>query len=154
MNSKLYTDAFDSKYWVWGSDDTAPRFLHTMIRVRDFEAALRFYIEGLGMHVLDRFDIPARRVTALFIGFGDYGSGGLLELTHIWDVDSYTHGTGYGHISIGAPDLAATVAKLEAMGTEITLRPTVYYEGGPAIAFVKDPDGYSIELVQTSRRNA
>jgi lactoylglutathione lyase len=121
-----------------------------MIRVNDFDVALRFYVDGLGMKVLDRFDIESRRVTLLFIGYGGYAEGGLLELTRGWDADGpYSHGTGYGHISIGVPDIAAMVAKLEAMGVEITSRPKALMAGGPSVAFVKDPDGYEIELIQT-----
>ncbi|MEZ5441768.1 MAG: VOC family protein [Lysobacterales bacterium] len=145
--------SYDDKQWVWGTDDSRPRFLHAMIRVRDFDAMLRFYTEVIGMKQLgERFDVPARRVTAVFIGFDSYAAGGCLELVHRWDVEEpYTHGTGYGHISIGTPDMAATVARFDELRVEFTLRPTVLLEGGPQVAFIKDPEGYSIELVQTRR---
>ena len=145
-------DAFDPKLWVWGARDESPRFLHTMIRVKDFEASMRFYVDGLGMTVLDRFDVPVRRSTGVFLGFADYAAGGLLELAQNWDAEGpYSHGTGYGHIAIGVPDIMAMVAKLEAMGSEITLRPKVLLAGGPHVAFAKDPDGYSVELIETRR---
>jgi lactoylglutathione lyase len=124
-----------------------------MARVTDFDAALRFYVEGFGMKVLmDKFHAEARRVTAMFLGFDDFTVGGCLELAKNWDAKGpYSHGSGYADISIGVPDLAAMVTKLEAMGTEIGLRPTVLLEGGSRVAFVKDPDGHAVELVQTKR---
>jgi lactoylglutathione lyase len=121
-----------------------------MIRIQDFERSLRFYVDGLEMSALDRFDIPLRRVTAQFIGFDGYDGGGCLELVCPWDADGpFTHGTGYGHISIGVPDMPGTIARLEAAGVVITTPPTVLLPGGPHVAFVSDPDGYSIELIET-----
>jgi lactoylglutathione lyase len=152
MSGKDPVNEFDARYWVWGSDAHKPRVLHTMIRVSDFEAALRFYVDGLGMAVKDRYDIEARRVTAIYLGFGDYAEGGVLELAHNWDAtEPCSHGSGYGHLAIGVPDIDATIAKLKAMGAEVTLPPTRYFAGAPQLAFVKDPDGYSIELIQTRR---
>ena len=152
-NSATASENFDPALWVWGSDDTQPRFLHTMIRVREFEPALRFYIEGIGMKVLSRFSVPVRRVDAMFIGYADYAQGGMLELVRLWDHDGpHTHGSGFGHISVSAPDLEATVAKLQGMGVEVITPPTVLVAGGPRVAFVKDFDGYAIELIQTCRK--
>ena len=147
------TDEFDPKWWNWGMNDSKPRFLHTMIRVKDFEAALRFYMDGLGMKQLsERFDVEARRVTAVYLGFEDYAAGGCLELVRRWDVDvPYTHGTGYGHISIGVPDVEPMLARLVAMGAEVTLPPTRLKPGAPYVAFLNDPEGYAIELIQTRR---
>jgi lactoylglutathione lyase len=146
-------EEFDPALWVWGSEDRQPRFLHTMIRVREFEPALRFYIDGLGMKVLSRFSVPVRRVDAMFIGYADFAQGGMLELVRLWDHQGpHTHGSGYGHISVSAPDLEATLAKLVGMGVEVITPPTVLLAGGPKVAFVKDFDGYAIELIQTSRR--
>jgi lactoylglutathione lyase len=146
------TENFDPALWVWGSEETAPRFLHTMIRVREFEPALRFYIDGLGMKVLSRFSVPVRRVDAMFIGFADYAQGGMLELVRLWDHEGpHTHGSGYGHISVSAPNIEATVARLQGMGAEVTTPPTVLVQGGPRVAFVKDFDGYAVELIQTCR---
>jgi lactoylglutathione lyase len=147
------TEDFDPAHWVWGSDETQPRFLHTMIRVREFERALHFYIDGLGMRVLNRFSVESRRVDAMFIGFADYAQGGMLELVRLWDHEgAHTHGSGYGHISISAPELEKTVAKLQSMGAEVVTPPTVLIKGGPLVAFVKDFDGYAIELIQTCRK--
>lgn len=147
------TETFDPALWVWGVDETQPRFLHTMIRVREFEPALRFYIDGLGMKVLTRFSVERRRVDAMFIGYADYAHGGLLELVRLWDHEGpHTHGSGYGHISVGVPDVEAVVSKLTAMGAELVTPPTVLISGGPIVAFVKDFDGYAIELIQTCRK--
>ena len=75
----------------------------------------------------------------------------MLELTHKWDVHEYTHGTGYAHVAVGVADVSAMLDKLEAMGFEIEQRPTILLAGAPEVGFVKDPDGYSVELVQTHR---
>jgi len=147
------TADFDPRNWIWGVDDSQPRLLHTMIRVNDFDASLRFYRDGLGMKVLMKFEVESRRVSAMFIGFGDFYTGGVIELTRQWDVTQpYTHGTHYGHVSVGVPDVEAMVAKLESMGVEIETRPTKLKPGAPLVAFVKDPDGCSVELIQTLRR--
>jgi lactoylglutathione lyase len=143
---------FNSALWVWGSQDSAPRVLHAMIRVPDWEPALRFYVEGLGMKILDRFTVEVRRTDLMFIGYGDYTQGGVIELVRIWDDESEpTHGTGYGHVAIGAPDVVGTVEKLAVMGAEILTPPTVLMPGGPHVAFVKDFHGYTVELIQMSR---
>jgi lactoylglutathione lyase len=142
----------DESLWVWGSSDTKPRLLHTMIRVRDLEASQRFYCEGLGMQVLSRFDSEQGRFTLMFLSFTNFDSGPAIELTYNWDTaEGYTHGSGYGHVSVGAPDIAGLCDRLETFGGTITLRPKHMVVGGPALAFVKDPDGYAVELIQTRR---
>jgi lactoylglutathione lyase len=146
------TGAAEMDLWCWGADATKPRFLHTMIRVKEFDASLRFYLDGLGMKVLDRFDVKVNRVTAMFIGFDGYAAGGCIELVHPWDDEGpYTHAKGHTHISIGVPSLSAMLAKLEPMGVEVIRPPKVLIPGGPAVAFVKDPNGYQVELIQTNR---
>lgn len=151
--SATSADEFNPKLWVWGTAASKPRVLHTMIRVKDFAAAMRFYVEGLGMKQMDPpFHVETRRATGVFLGFEDYAAGGCVELAQNWDATGpYSHGTGYGHIAIGCPDIAGMVARLQAMGAEVTLRPTVLIAGGPHVAFVKDPDGYSVELIETRR---
>jgi lactoylglutathione lyase len=152
MPGEAATTEFNPALWVWGSEDSAPRVLHTMIRVKEWEPALRFYIEGLGMKMLDRFTVEVRRTDLMFIGYGDYNQGGVIELVRIWDDASEpTHGTGYGHVAIGTPDVPGTVEKLAAMGAEILNPPAVLIPGGPQVAFVKDFNGYTVELIQTSR---
>ncbi|HEX7759179.1 MAG TPA: VOC family protein [Caulobacteraceae bacterium] len=140
---------FDPRYWQWGTQDPGPRLLHTMIRVTNLEASLAFYTVGFGMKVLDRFDVPLRRVSAAYIGYADYDAGGLLELTHKWDDLEIVPGS--FHFAIGVPDMEGVLVRLTAAGAEIDLKPTVLVPGGPLVAFVKDPDGYSVELIQTRR---
>jgi lactoylglutathione lyase len=152
MTANTTTDDYNPDFWVWGEDEIKSRFLHAMVRVFDVDAALRFYVEGLGMTVLDKFDVEVRRSTGIFIGYDGYRQSALLELVNKWDDDQpYTHGTGYGHIAIGVPDLPATVEKLEGMGFEVTDQPRVLIAGGPLVAFVKDADGYAVELIQIQR---
>ena len=119
-----------------------------MFRVADFEKSLRFYVETLGMRVLDRFDVASRRATGLFIGFGNYRDSALIELTQKWDVDAYTHGDAFGHVAIGVPDLPGMVKRIEEAGYEVTDQPKVLMAGGPMVAFARDPDGFFVELIQ------
>lgn len=145
-------EKFSPDLWVWGDSEIQPRLLHAMIRVKDFEASLRFYCDTLGMKVLDRFDVESRRATGLFLGFNNYRDSALLELTQKWDVDEYTHGDAFGHVAIGVPDLQGTVSAIEKAGYEVTDQPKVLMDGGPAVAFAKDPDGFYVELIQIRKR--
>ena len=142
---------FRSELWVWGEDEPAPRLLHTMLRVKDFQESLRFYCDTLGMQVLDRFDVESRRATGLFIGYGNYRQSALLELTQKWDVDGYSHGDAFGHVAIGVPDLRAMVRRIEDAGYVVTDQPKVLMQGGPMVAFAKDPDGFAVELIQVQK---
>lgn len=153
MSAETKSEAFREELWMWGQEDQKPRFLHTMIRVKDFDAALDFYIDGLGMKLLcEPFDVPSRRVTACFIGFDSLEAGGCVEIVHLWDHEGdFTHGDGYGHFSVGAPDIEGTLARMVEKGAEVITPPTVLIEGGPAVAFFKDLDGYAVELIQTKR---
>jgi lactoylglutathione lyase len=138
----------DYKSRILGLNASKPQFLHTMIRVKDPDAAVHFYVDGLGMKLLGRVDVESWRVTALFVGFD--ACAGDLELAHYWDGGSpYTPPeVGYFHFAIGVLDLAAIVVKLEAMGVKITMRPEVLTAGSPPVAIVEDPDGYAVELIQ------
>lgn len=143
------------RYWNWGRNADKPRLLHAMIRVRDVDAALRFYVDGLGMKVLDRFDIEAGRFSILFLSYTDYESGPAIELTYNWDQkENYSHGSGYGHIAIGVPDIEEMFARLPAYGGVQVTAPKRQLPGAPLLAFVKDPDGYAIELIQIRRDKA
>ncbi|MGE3744574.1 MAG: lactoylglutathione lyase [Sphingomonadaceae bacterium] len=135
--------------WVWGKDEMRPRLLHTMLRVRDLDKSLAFYRDALGMKELTRFSNDAGRFTICFISFDDYTTAAI-ELTHNWDKNDYQQGDAYGHVAIGVPDIAAACARATDGGYEVTLRPKIMVEGGPALAFVRDPDGYLIELIQTN----
>jgi lactoylglutathione lyase len=152
MDDRTATEQFNPAYWPWGTAATAPRFLHTMIRVRDVDASIRFYVEGLGMKLLDRYDFDSGRFSLVYLAFDGYEGGGAMELTYNWDVkERYSHGSGYGHIAIGVPDIESAVARLEAVGAQVTVRPKKMVAGAPHLAMLKDPDGYTIELIQTRR---
>jgi len=126
------------------------RLLHTMLRVGDLERSLRFYTEVLGMGLLRRKDYPEGRFTLAFVGYGCERETTELELTHNWDTAKYDLGDGYGHIAIGVDDIAATCAAIAAKGGKVVRPPGPMKHGSTVIAFVEDPDGYRIELIQTS----
>jgi len=125
------------------------RMLHTMLRVRDLDKSIDFYTRQLGMAVLRRKDFPGGKFTLAFVGYGDENNTAVLELTHNWDqAEPYDLGDGYGHIAIGVPDIYATCARLEAAGAKIPRPPGPMKHGSTVIAFVEDPDGYKIELIE------
>jgi lactoylglutathione lyase len=142
--------------WVWGENADQPRVLHSMLRVRDVDASLRFYCDGLGMTLLDRYDFDASRFSILFLSYAGYRDGAAaLELTYNWDqAEDYTHGSGYGHVAIGVPDVPAMWERLAEYGGKRGTAPKAMMPGAPQLAFVQDPDGYAIELIQISRNPA
>ena len=130
------------------------RLLHTMLRIHDIERSLGFYCDGLRMREFRRETFPEGKFTLIFIGYGDEANHSVIELTHNWESDTYTHGTGYGHIALEVPDVRQACARLERMGIEIS-RPAGPMSFAPlenglreTIAFVTDPDGYRIELIE------
>ena len=125
------------------------RMLHTMIRVGDLDRSIGFYTGNLGMTLLRRKDYPEGKFTLAFVGYGDETNNTVIELTHNWDTSSYDLGTGFGHVALGVPDIYATCETLAANGVKITRPPGPMKHGGTVIAFVEDPDGYKIELIQT-----
>lgn len=130
------------------------RILHTMIRVNDLAKSLAFYTEVLGMKVLRQKEYPSGRFTLAFVGYGDEESGAVLELTYNWGRDAYTLGDAFGHVAIGVDDIYATCDTIRAKGGKITREPGPMKHGGSVIAFVEDPNGYKIELIQTGSRPA
>ncbi len=128
------------------------RLLHTMLRVGDLERSLTFYTEVLGMRLLRRKDYPDGRFTLAFVGYGDESSTAVLELTHNWDTSSYEIGTGYGHIALGVDDIQATCQAMAAKGGRVVRPPGAMKHGTTVIAFVEDPDGYKVELIQLASR--
>jgi len=130
------------------------RLLHTMLRVGDLNRSLAFYCDLLGMRLLRRKDYPSGRFTLAFVGFGDEHSHTVLELTHNWDTEGYDLGTGFGHIALGVEDIYATCEALRAKGAKIVREPGPMKHGGSEIAFIEDPDGYRIELIQSGSRPA
>jgi lactoylglutathione lyase len=128
------------------------RMLHTMLRVGDLERSLRFYTEVLGMRLLRRKDYPDGRFTLAFVGYGDEAQHTVLELTHNWDTASYEVGTAFGHVALGVDDIYRTCETLRAKGARIVREPGPMKHGGSEIAFIEDPDGYRIELIQLRGR--
>lgn len=127
------------------------RLLHTMIRVKDLDRTIDFYTRLLGMRVLRNTDFEGGRFTNVFIGYGDEDSETVLELTHNWDQEEpYSHGSGFGHLAIGVPDIYATCVALEAENVNIPRPPGPMMHGTTVIAFIEDPDGYKIELIERS----
>jgi lactoylglutathione lyase len=131
----------------------AMRLLHTMLRVGDLERSIAFYTEVLGMRLLRRKDYPGGRFTLAFVGYGDEADTAVLELTHNWDTSSYEIGSGYGHIAIGVDDIAAVCDQMRAKGGRIVREPGPMKNGTTVIAFVEDPDGYKVELIEQSSRS-
>jgi lactoylglutathione lyase len=124
------------------------RILHTMIRVGDLERSLAFYTQVLGMQLLRRRDYPEGRFTLAFVGYGPESEQAALELTHNWDTASYDLGKGYGHVAIAVPDAYAACAEIKRRGGVVTREAGPMKHGETVIAFVQDPDGYKIELIQ------
>ena len=124
------------------------RILHTMLRVGDLAQSIGFYTEVLGMRLLRQHDYPDGRFTLAFLGYGDEASHTVLELTHNWDTSSYELGTGYGHIALAVPDAAAACAEIRARGGRVVREAGPMKHGSTVIAFVEDPDGYKIELIE------
>lgn len=126
------------------------RMLHTMLRVRDLEKSIDFYTRLLGMKLLRRKDYPGGEFTLAFVGYGEEKDHAVLELTYNWgQQEPYDLGSGFGHIAIGVPDVYAACDRLAAEGVKIPRPAGPMKHGGSVIAFVEDPDGYKIELVES-----
>jgi lactoylglutathione lyase len=124
------------------------RYLHTMLRVGDLDRSVKFYTELFGMKELRRREVPDGKYTLSFLGYGDEDSNTVLELTYNWGVDKYEVGTAFGHLAIGMPDVYGACEKMRKAGAKITREPGPVKFGTTVIAFVEDPDGYKIELVE------
>jgi len=122
--------------------------LHTMLRVGDLERSLRFYTDVLGMRLLRRNDYPEGKFTLAFVGFGDESDSTVLELTHNWGVDKYELGNGYGHIAVAVEDARKACEEVKRRGGKVTREAGPMKHGHTVIAFVEDPDGYKIELIE------
>ena len=125
------------------------RLLHTMLRVVDLERSVAFYTTVLGMKLLRRRDYPNGRFTLAFVGYGHEDEVAVLELTHNWEQGTYDRGTAYGHIAISVPDIDAACAKLQSAVVPIVRPPgPMKHDTSEIIAFIEDPDGYQIELIE------
>jgi len=127
------------------------KILHTMLRVGDLERSIGFYTGVLGMRVLRTTERPEQKYSLAFVGYGDESQGAVLELTYNYDVDHYDLGTAFGHVAIEVPDAAAACAAVRAKGGEVTREAGPVKGGNTVIAFVQDPDGYKIELIENKR---
>jgi lactoylglutathione lyase len=119
-----------------------------MLRVGDLERSLAFYTEVLGMRLLRRKDYPDGKFTLAFVGYQDESEGAVIELTYNWDTSSYDLGNGYGHIALEVPDAYKACAEIKSRGGKVTREAGPMKHGTTVIAFVEDPDGYKIELIQ------
>ena len=124
------------------------RLLHTMLRVGDLQRAIDFYTQVLGMTLQRRSENPDYKYSLAFVGYGKNPEHAEIELTHNWGVESYDMGNAYGHIALGVPDVYAACEKIKASGGNVTREPGPVKGGTTVIAFVTDPDGYKIELIQ------
>ena len=124
------------------------KFLHTMIRVGDLDKSIKFYTENFGLKLLRKTDYLGGRFTNVFIGYGDENENTVIELTHNWDTESYELGDGFGHLAFGIPDIYACCDKMRTDGVTISREPGPMKHGTTVIAFVVDPDGYKIELIE------
>lgn len=128
------------------------RILHTMLRVGNLDRSLVFYTEVLGMKLLRQSDYPDGRFTLAFVGYQDESEAAVLELTHNWDTPSYDLGNGYGHIALEVPDAYKACEDIKARGGKVVREAGPMKHGTTVIAFVEDPDGYKIELIQAKGR--
>jgi lactoylglutathione lyase len=124
------------------------RILHTMLRVGDLERSIRFYTDVLGMAVLRTTDRPEQKYRLAFVGYGNESQHAVLELTYNYGVERYDLGTAFGHVAIEVPDAAAACAAVRAKGGTVTREAGPVKGGTTVIAFVQDPDGYKIELIE------
>lgn len=124
------------------------RMLHTMIRVNDLDESLKFYCDVLGMKLLRKKDYESGRFSLAFVGYGSEAENAVIELTFNWDTHQYDLGNAFGHIAIGVEDIYKTCETLRNKGAKISRDPGPMKHGSTEIAFVEDPNGYKIELIQ------
>jgi lactoylglutathione lyase len=129
------------------------RILHTMLRVGDLDRSIAYYRDVLGMELISRKDYPDGKFTLAFLGYGRNPEQAEIELTHNWGVESYELGTAYGHVAVGVDDIHAVCNRIRAAGGKITREPGPMKHGTTVIAFVVDPDGYKIELIEERSRS-
>jgi lactoylglutathione lyase len=130
------------------------RILHTMLRVGDLQRSIDFYTQVMGMQLLRTTDRPDQKYSLAFIGYGDESRGAVLELTYNYGVEKYDLGTAFGHIAIAVDDAYAACERIKASGGTVTREAGPVKGGTTVIAFVQDPDGYKIELIQTKAPQA
>lgn len=122
--------------------------LHTMLRVGDLQQSIDFYTNIMGMQLLRQSDNPEYQYTLAFVGYADEKEQAVLELTYNWGKDSYDHGNAYGHVAFAVQDIYSFCKQISAKGGDVYRQPGPVKGGTTLIAFVRDPDGYAIELIQ------
>ncbi|NKI73797.1 lactoylglutathione lyase [Dickeya sp. CFBP 2040] len=127
------------------------RLLHTMLRVGNLQRAINFYTTVLGMRLLRTSDNPEYKYSLAFVGYTEESDGAVIELTYNWGVDSYEMGTAFGHIALGVDDVAGACERIRQAGGKVTREAGPVKGGTTVIAFVEDPDGYKIELIERSQ---
>lgn len=127
------------------------RLLHTMLRVGDLKRSVDFYTEVLGMRLLRASENPEYKYSLAFVGYSDESEGSVIELTYNWGVESYEMGEAFGHIALGVDDVAKTCEQIRQSGGKITREAGPVKGGSTIIAFVEDPDGYKIELIENKQ---
>ena len=127
------------------------KFLHTMLRVVDLAKSNEFYPNVLGMKVLETADNKEYRYTLVFVGYGTQADSTTIELTYNWDTNEYDQGNAFGHIALGVEDIYSACNDIKARGGKVTREPGPVEDGTTHIAFIVDPDGYQIELIQISQ---
>jgi lactoylglutathione lyase len=130
------------------------KLLHTMLRVGDLDRSIAFYCDILGMKLLRRKDYPDGKFTLAFVGYGDEQNNAVIELTHNWDTKAYDLGNGFGHVALGVENIYTACDAIKNLGGKVTREPGPMKHGSTEIAFVEDPDGYKIELIQLKDRSA
>jgi lactoylglutathione lyase len=123
------------------------KFLHTMIRVNNLDESLKFYCDHLGMKLLRKQDYPGGEFTLAFIGYGDEKNNTVIELTHNWGTSSYDQGSAFGHLALGVDDIYKVCSDLKAKGVKVVREAGPMKHGSAVIAFIEDPNGYKVELI-------
>jgi lactoylglutathione lyase len=124
------------------------KYLHTMIRVNHLEESIKFYIEVLGMNLISKSDYPEGKFILAFLSYGTSKEDPCIELTYNYDTHSYNHGNAFGHIALGTEDIYATCEKVRGLGGKVVREPGPMKHGTTVIAFIEDPNGYKIELIE------
>lgn len=124
------------------------RMLHTMLRVGNLDESLKFYCDVLGMKLLRKKDYPSGEFTLAFVGYGDESDNTVIELTYNWGTNKYDLGNAYGHIALGVDDIYGTCSQIKLKGGKVVREPGAMKHGSTVIAFVEDPNGYKVELIQ------
>jgi lactoylglutathione lyase len=128
------------------------KFLHAMIRVNDLDESIEYYCGLLGMKLLRKQEYPSGKFTLAFVGYGDETNNTVVELTYNWDTHQYNIGNGFGHLALGVDDIYKTCDDLRSRGAKIVREPGPMAHGSTHIAFIEDPNGYKIELIDLTRR--